>query len=96
MALLLGTLKNKDVDLGRPAMELALPIVEGGFWYDDEVGSSDADMMAQIPKEGDCLQSFSQPHLIGEDAGNTILVQRNHPVQSSDLVVTHEALDEWW
>lgn len=50
--------------------------------------------MAQVAQERNRLQSLSQTHFIGENAGNTIFVQRNKPVQTCYLVVSHLALDE--
>ena len=36
-------------------------------------------------QQGDRLQSFTQTHLISQDAVDPVLVESNHPVQSSNL-----------
>lgn len=47
------------------------------------------------PQQRNRLQRFAEPHLVGQDAVDAILVQRIHPVQASNLVVSHLAvLDE--
>ena len=41
--------------------------------------------MLQIAEQRDCLQSFAQAHLISKDAVDPILMEANHPVETSNL-----------
>ena len=57
----------------------------------------DSANVAKIAQKGDGLQSFAQAHLVRENARDAILVERNKPIQTGDLVVSHLAtLDERW
>ena len=95
MPLVLGSLKHQDIDFWGPARELALPVVKRGFGYDDEVWSGDVLHVAQVAQESDGLQRFAQPHLVGKDARDPVLVQRDEPIQAGNLVVPHlAALDK--
>jgi hypothetical protein len=40
------------------------------------------------------LQGLSETHFVGQDTGNTILVEGDKPVQTSDLVITKFTVNE--
>ena len=39
--------------------ELARPVLEGGFWDDDEVWTSDAELMFEVGEEGDGVKGLA-------------------------------------
>ena len=96
-ALLLGTLKHQHVDLGSPLLELPLPVVQRRLGHRDEMRPGHVADVAQIAEESNRLQRLPEAHLVGQDARNTILVQRYQPVQPGNLIVSHLAvLHERW
>lgn len=42
------------------------------------------------------LQCLAQAHFIGQNSVTSIIVQRNHPIQATQLIVTHFTIDVWW
>ncbi len=94
VALLLGTLQDEHVDIRGPLGELPLPVVQGRLGHDDQVRARDSHDVAQVAQEGDGLQGLAQTHLVGKNARNAVLVKRDQPVQTGDLVVPHGAVDE--
>lgn len=96
VTLLLGSLKNQHINFGRPLGKLALPVVESGLGDDDQVRTGDADDVAQVAEEGNGLQRLAETHFISQNTRNTVLMERNQPVKTSNLVIAHEALDEGW
>lgn len=50
-----------------------------------------------ITQKRNCLQRLPQTHLICQDTINSILIQWDHPIQTSHLVISHlSILDVWW
>lgn len=47
--------------------------------------------MLEVTQQRDGLQSFSQTHFIGQDSVDPILVERDHPVETTYLIVSHFA-----
>ena len=47
--------------------------------------------MLHVTQKRDCLQSLAQTHLISEDTIDVVLIEPNHPVETSHLVVSHGA-----
>src|SRR6266567_6399286 len=82
-----------DPKVGSPLGELACPVLERGFWDDDEMGSGNVAVVLEVGEEGDGLESLAQAHLVGEDTVEAIVMQRDHPVQTLQLVATHLAAD---
>src|SRR5699024_7916362 len=64
LAFLLVTLKDQYLDIGRPLLELSLPVVQSRFGYSNKMRPRDVAYVAQISKEGDGLQGLTQTHLI--------------------------------
>ena len=42
-------------------------------------------------KKRDCLQSFTQTHLVSEDTVDVVVIQPYHPVQTTNLIIPHFA-----
>ena len=42
-----------------------------------------------VAEKRDSLQRFAETHLVGQDSVDSVLVERDHPVQATDLVVPH-------
>lgn len=45
--------------------------------------------MLHVAKHGYCLQGLTETHFVGKYTIYIVLVQRDHPIQSADLVVSH-------
>lgn len=52
------------------------------------MGTREALVVLQVSEEGDRLQRLAQAHLVGEDAVDAVVVQRDHPVETLLLVVS--------
>lgn len=48
-------------------------------------------VVLQVAEQRDGLQGLAQTHLVGQDAVDAVLVEGYHPVEATDLVVTHLA-----
>lgn len=49
--------------------------------------STDALLLLQVGEEGQRLNRLTQPHLVGQDAIDASLVQRDDPIEARQLVV---------
>ncbi|KAG9389181.1 chromatin remodelling complex ATPase chain ISW1 [Pyrenophora tritici-repentis] len=59
--------------------------------------TSNARNVSEVTDERDGLKRLSEAHLVSKDTRDTIFVQRDEPVETSNLVVAHcAALDEAW
>ena len=72
-----------------PFFEFVHPIGQGWFRYQNHVGSIDVFEMLHKTQQTDGLKGFSQTHLIGQDTIDVVFVQRNHPIETTDLVISH-------
>ena len=70
----------EDFEGGTPSGQLLLPVVHGGGGDDDEVGAFVAHFL-EVSQEGDGLDGLSQPHLVGQDAVQRLLVHQHQPVE---------------
>ena len=75
-----------------PLGELAVPVGEGRLRDDDQVGARDAAALLQVAEQRDRLQRLPEPHLVGEDAVDPVLVQLDQPVEALELVRPHRAV----
>mmetsp|Transcript_11043 Transcript_11043/g.35140 ORF Transcript_11043/g.35140 Transcript_11043/m.35140 type:complete len:322 (+) Transcript_11043:2994-3959(+) len=76
-------------EAGAEALELAHPGGEHREGRDDEVGPAHAEVELEVREEGDRLQRLAQPHLVGEDAVEPVVVAHRQPAQPVQLVVAH-------
>lgn len=53
--------------------------------YNDEVGSIETLVLHEVRDEGDCLDGFSQTHLVRQDPVQVVVVEGNEPLQPFDL-----------
>ena len=75
-----------------PLGELAVPVGEGRLRDDDQVGARHAAALLQVAEQRDRLQRLPEPHLVGEDAVDPVLVQLDQPVEALELVRPHRAV----
>ncbi len=48
-------------------------------------------------KDGNCLNSLSEPHIISENTTNTAFVQANHPIEPNKLIIFQmPSAKNWW
>ena len=47
--------------------------------------------MLHETQKRDCLQSFTQTHLVSEDTVDVVIIQPYHPVQTTNLIIPHFA-----
>merc|ERR1719445_1540568 len=45
--------------------------------------------MLHVSKERNSLESFTQTHFVSQDSIDVVLIESNHPVETSDLVISH-------
>lgn len=50
-------------------------------------------MLHEVRDERDGLDGFPQPHLVGQDAVQVVVVQRHQPLQPFDLVLLEDPVD---
>ena len=67
--------------VGDPLAALELPVGEHRERHDDHEGARDVLRLHQVGDERDGLDRLAQPHLVGEDAVEVVVVQRDHPAQ---------------
>mmetsp|Transcript_3339 Transcript_3339/g.11042 ORF Transcript_3339/g.11042 Transcript_3339/m.11042 type:complete len:317 (-) Transcript_3339:300-1250(-) len=94
LALALRTRRLVSAELDRaqrraPPPQLAVPVGEHRFWDDDQVRPRDAARLLEVCQERDGLQRLAQPHLVGEDAVEPVVVAHRQPAQPVQLVVAH-------
>ena len=53
--------------------------------YNDEEGPVEALVLHEVSDEGDGLDSFSQTHLISQDAIQVVVITRHQPLQTFNL-----------
>jgi hypothetical protein len=90
--LLAGAVELDGLDDGAPAPELGQPVVQRGLGHDHHVGARDAAELAQVGQQRDGLQRLAQPHLVGQDAVDPVVVQVDEPVEALQLVLAHLAV----
>ena len=47
--------------------------------------------MLHVAQKRNGLKSFAQPHLVSQNAVDVVLVESDHPVEATDLIVSHLA-----
>ena len=70
-----------DGDRGGPALDLRDPVGQRRERADDHKGPVDA-LGAQVREEADGLHGLSQAHLVCQDAVETVLVERDEPLDA--------------
>lgn len=55
---------DDSVDLGRPALQLALPALHGRERYDDEKGTVQVVLVEHVREERDRLNCLAQAHFV--------------------------------
>ena len=93
-ALVLGAVQHKDAQLGAELGKLALPVAEHRERQHDQVRLGERRgllLQRQVAEQRDRLQRLAEAHLVGEDAVEIALVQREHPVEPLELVVAQPA-----
>ena len=91
--LLLGAMVKDGADRGRPPLHLGHPVGKGGQGADYQEGAVHA-LGLEVRQEPDRLDRLAQAHLVGQDAVEPVLVERDQPLDALELVVPQLALDE--
>ena len=55
--------------------------------------SSDHLGLVQVGEQGNCLDSLSQAHFVCQDSVQVVVVQRDHPLEPSHLVLLQSTAD---
>ena len=75
-----------------PALQLQHPVGNGGQRHDNQIRAKIPLGLHQVGQQRDGLDGFTQPHLVGKDAIQLVVVERNKPFQPLQLV---RLLCEW-
>mmetsp|Transcript_16080 Transcript_16080/g.46058 ORF Transcript_16080/g.46058 Transcript_16080/m.46058 type:complete len:408 (-) Transcript_16080:637-1860(-) len=67
--------------------QLALPVHDHRVGNDDQMRPPVVFVLHQVGDQRHDLHRLAEPHLVGKDAVQVIVVQRNHPLQSHDLIL---------
>mmetsp|Transcript_11045 Transcript_11045/g.35158 ORF Transcript_11045/g.35158 Transcript_11045/m.35158 type:complete len:289 (+) Transcript_11045:3093-3959(+) len=78
-----------DAHRGDEPLELVDPRREHGEGRDDEARPVDLALVLEVGEEGNHLEGLAQPHLVGEDAVEPVVVAHRQPAQPVQLVVAH-------
>ena len=73
------------IGLGEPLRNLPGPVGKGSERRDDEVGGV-APILPQVGEEGNDLDGLSEAHFVGQDSGDSVLVERREPAEALELV----------
>ena len=85
-----------DVDDGRrPARKLVHPVGESGERHDDEERSVDLLLLHQIGDERNGLDGLAEAHLVGQDAVQVVVVERDEPLEAAYLIGLQLAADQY-
>ncbi len=93
-AFLFGARDDDTSLFRRPSFELLSPVLKGRLWDDDEARAWSVAMMPKVTEERYCLQCLSKTHFVSENAVEAVVVKRDHPVETLDLIGSHRAVDD--
>lgn len=79
--------KNFNMKIGHPFFQFSLPVIADSERTDDEMLACDVMLLFEISKVRDGLDSFSETHVIGEDAVHFFVGEFDHPDQSLLLII---------
>lgn len=65
LPLLLAAEVGEDFQAGAPPLKFHLPVNDDCCWHHDQVGSPNASVTRQASQQADCLNCFSETHLVG-------------------------------
>ena len=72
-------------DSGAPPLELIHPVGQGGLGHQDHVRTRNVAQVFHVAQEGDGLQGLAQAHLVGQNSVDAVLVEGDHPIETTDL-----------
>mgnify|MGYP006975314166 FL=1 len=75
------------MEIGHPFFQFSLPVVTDSERTDDEMLACNVMLLFEISKVRDCLDGFSETHVIGKDTVHFFVSQFDHPDQSLLLVI---------
>ena len=94
--LLLRAKVSQDLQRGAPALELHLPVDDDSCWDDDQMRAPDASIACERRQQRDGLDCLSEPHLISQDAIQSLVVKSHEPVKADDLVLSEGISEQEW
>ena len=66
-------------------LEFIHPVGERRLGHEDHVRPVDVSEVLHVAEEGDGLQRFAKTHLVGQDPVDAVLVEGDHPIETTDL-----------
>ena len=81
-------------DRWRPLFELVVPVRQGTERHDDQEGARLLLLLNEVRDERDSLDSFAETHLVGKNTVQVVVVERNHPLKTLELVILERATNQ--
>ena len=88
LPLLLAPIVRHNLECRRPFFELNLPVEHHRCRHYDQVRPPDPSLDGEICQHRDRHERLTQPHLVCENTVESLVVQRDHPLQRDGLILT--------